>query len=85
MHGGFTDIFDARLESVTDASTCERVCLAWTPGICRSYTFDSLKRYCYLSHLAHRTLGRNPLENMNSNYMTGELDDCLHCEDFNKF
>ncbi|VDM47716.1 unnamed protein product [Toxocara canis] len=74
---GFTDVFDERLQRVSDVEECERACLAWTGGVCRSFTFDKTDNACYLSHATSRSLGKNPLDITNLNLSTGDLDDCF--------
>uniref|UniRef100_A0A0M3HEY4 Apple domain-containing protein n=1 Tax=Ascaris lumbricoides TaxID=6252 RepID=A0A0M3HEY4_ASCLU len=74
---GFTDIFDVRLQQISDVDACERACLSWTHGVCRSFTFDRTDNSCYLSHTTGRALGKNPLDMTNVNLSTGDLDDCF--------
>jgi hypothetical protein len=77
-HAGFTDVFDVRLDAVADKSTCERICISWNQGTCRSYTYDKKSQRCYLSHTAPRLFGRRPMDNLNEDLAFGELDDCMH-------
>ncbi|VDK19903.1 unnamed protein product, partial [Anisakis simplex] len=78
---GLTDVFDERLSKVESVEDCERLCLRWRDGMCRSYTYDKSGHICYLSHVTSRSLGLNPLDFMtNSNLSTADLDDCFQCE-----
>ena len=79
-HAGFTDVFDVRLDTVADKETCERICISWHQGTCRSYTYDRKYQRCYLSHNAPRLFGRRPMDNLNEDLSFGELDDCMHCK-----
>lgn len=76
---GFTDFFDVRFSDVSDRSECEELCLKWSGGICRYFTYHRGTRMCYLSHTSPRTLNKNPLQNYDLNLSSGELEDCLHC------
>uniref|UniRef100_A0A1I7YB77 Apple domain-containing protein n=1 Tax=Steinernema glaseri TaxID=37863 RepID=A0A1I7YB77_9BILA len=75
---GVTDVFDAKIGVVADATTCERLCSLWSSGFCRSFTFDKEKKMCYLSHITSRLLGRDLLAIGNKNISMGDLDDCVH-------
>ncbi|KAK0400185.1 hypothetical protein QR680_003394 [Steinernema hermaphroditum] len=74
---GITDVFDAKIGVVNDATTCERLCTLWSSGFCRSFTFDKEKKVCYLSHVTSRLLGRDPFAMGNKNITMGDLDDCV--------
>ena len=82
MQAGYIDVFDARLDAVSDFLTCEKICFAWQKGTCRSFTYDSKERRCYLSHTSPKIFGWNPMENMNSDYSFGEVDNCMKCKLF---
>jgi hypothetical protein len=80
---GFVDIFDERLSNVKSLTECEVECLDWSHGICRSYTYNSKEKQCFLSHSSQKALGRSVLESLGPYLTSGEIDDCMDCEFFN--
>uniref|UniRef100_A0A7I5EAG3 PAN domain protein n=1 Tax=Haemonchus contortus TaxID=6289 RepID=A0A7I5EAG3_HAECO len=76
---GYTDLFDEIVTDVAEAEECERICVTQTNvgDPCRSYTHDSWKQLCYLSHYDGRGSGRSPLNTRNKNLTYGSLDDCI--------
>ncbi|KJH51856.1 PAN domain protein [Dictyocaulus viviparus] len=76
---GFTDVYDKVLSNVDDVEECEMFCIEETKlsDPCRSYTYNTSSRFCYLSHQDGRSAGRSPLSNRNPSLIHGTLDDCI--------
>ncbi|VDN00760.1 unnamed protein product [Thelazia callipaeda] len=74
---GFTNVFDERIAHVEDKDQCESLCLSWSSGNCRSFTYHQKTQLCYLSHSSSRTLNKNLAENYDPNLFTGDLEDCI--------
>lgn len=77
--GGLIEHSDQVLKKVESSTVCEEYCTlrTFTSDPCRSYTYDSSTKNCYLEHSSSRMVGKSPLQNMNEHLSHGDLEDCV--------